>query len=227
MTAKGIKAGKLKQLLLPIPPKEEQQRIVQRVEELINVCSVLSSQLESARKQAARLAVASVSSLTGIAIEQEEEPMKAPQTKLIAPLRLGTVPDIKAQAPLATILVRHNGEMSAKDLWQYWGLDKTVDEFYSQLKTEVAHGWIVEPVVLRLRSDLDIDTIPPEAKSKAKLVKLIKNSGGAVYENDLCERFGCGLEVFKDQLKIEIGYNWIVRSSAAEIRVIAEEKEMA
>lgn len=90
MTAKGIKAGKLKQLLLPIPPIEEQQRIVRRVEELMAICSMLSSQLEAARKQSTRLAIAAVYSITGIAIEQDEEPMKAPQTELIAPLRLGT-----------------------------------------------------------------------------------------------------------------------------------------
>lgn len=143
MTAKGIKAGKLKQLLLPIPPKEEQQRIVQRVEELMNICSVLSSQLDAARKQSARLAVASISSITGIAFEQKETLMKAPQTELIAPLRLGTLPDIKAQAPLATILARHKGEMSAKDLWQRFGGE--IDTFYAQLKTEVAHGWLQEP----------------------------------------------------------------------------------
>ena len=149
MTAKGIKAGKLKQLILPIPPREEQQRIVQRVEELMNICSLLSSQLEMARRQSTRLAVAAVSSLTGIAIEQEEEPMKAPQTELIAPLRLGTAPDVKAQAPLATILARQNGEMSAKDLWQRFGGE--IDAFYAQLKTEVAHGWILEPAPAEMR----------------------------------------------------------------------------
>ena len=75
--------------------------------------------------------------------------MKAPQTELIAPLRLGTTPDIKAQAPLATILVRHRGEMSAKDLWQRYGGE--IDAFYAQLKIEVAHGWIQEPAPAKVR----------------------------------------------------------------------------
>lgn len=85
-----------------------------------------------------------MAALTGITIEQEEKSMKAPQTELVASLRLGTAPDIKAQAPLATILARHNGEMSAKDLWQRFG--GGIDAFYAQLKTEVTHGWILEPV---------------------------------------------------------------------------------
>lgn len=75
--------------------------------------------------------------------------MKAPQTELIASLRLGTAPDIKAQAPLATILTRHNGEMCAKDLWQRFGGE--IDAFYAQLKTEVAHGWVQEPAVAEMR----------------------------------------------------------------------------
>lgn len=75
--------------------------------------------------------------------------MNVPQTDLIAPLRLGVPPDVKAQAPLATILARHNGEMSARDLWQRFGGE--VDAFYAQLKAEVTHGWIVEPAVAEVR----------------------------------------------------------------------------
>lgn len=150
MTAKGIKAGKLKQLLLPVPPKEEQFRIVARVEDMLQKCGVLTSQIESRQKNASRLAIACVASITGITIEPEEnESVKVPQTELIAPLRLGKEPDIKAQAPLATILARHNGEISAKDLWQRFGGE--IDAFYAQLKTEVAHGWILEPGVAEMR----------------------------------------------------------------------------
>ena len=115
----------------------------------MRVCDVLESKLKYLAVLGKRLANASVSSLTGVAIEQSEEPMKAPQTELIAPLRLGTAPDIKAQAPLATILARYNGEMSAKDLWQRFGGE--IDVFYAQLKTEVAHGWILEPAVAEMR----------------------------------------------------------------------------
>lgn len=143
MTAKGIKAAKLKQLELPIPSIPEQDRIVNRVEHLMSICDELEGFLRSSGNAAKSLAIASVSTLTGIAIEEEEEPMKAPQTELVAPVRLGTPPDIKTLAPLATILARHNGELSAKDLWQRFGGE--IDAFYAQLKTEVAHGWVTEP----------------------------------------------------------------------------------
>lgn len=93
---------------------------------------------------------AAVATLTGIAIEEDEDTaVKAPQTELIAPLRLATPPDIKAQAPLATILARHEGEMSSRDLWQRFGGE--IDAFYAQLKTEVAHNWITEPEPAQVR----------------------------------------------------------------------------
>lgn len=150
MTAKGIKAAKLKRLELPIPPVSEQARIVCRVEQIMQHCDRLETQLRDAGKAAERLANSVVSALTGITLEHEEEAsLKAPQTELIAPLLLGTLPDVKTRAPLATILTRHNGELHARDLWLRFGGE--IDAFYAQLKTEVAHGWIAEPAVAEMR----------------------------------------------------------------------------
>lgn len=150
MTAKGIKAAKLKQLELPVPPIAEQARIVARVDQLMQICDDMEAQLRDADRTASRLAIASVAGLTGIANKQDKDTaMKAPQTELIAPLRLATPPDVKAQAPLATLLARHQGVMAARDLWQRFG--REIDVFYAQLKTEVAHGWIAEPDVAQVR----------------------------------------------------------------------------
>ncbi|MBH2008149.1 MAG: restriction endonuclease subunit S [Xanthomonadaceae bacterium] len=149
MTVKHLRVGGVEDLFVPVPPKAEQDQIVAIVDALFGMCDRYADQLSRKQRIATNLAASAMSSLTGIAIEQEEEPMKAPQTELIAPLRLGTAPDVKAQAPLATILARQNGEMSAKDLWQRFGGE--IDAFYAQLKTEVAHGWILEPAPAEMR----------------------------------------------------------------------------
>lgn len=149
MTVKHLRVGGVEDLVVPVPPKAEQDQIVAIVDALFSMCDRYSDLLARKQRCATNLAGSAVSSLTGIAIEQEEESMKAPQTELIAPLRLGTAPDINAQAPLATFLARHNGEMSAKDLWQRFGGE--IDAFYAQLKTEVAHGWILEPAPAEMR----------------------------------------------------------------------------
>ena len=149
MTVKHLRVGGVEDLVVPVPPKTEQDRIVAIVDDLFRMCDHYAVQLSRKQRISTNLATSAVSSITGIATEQDEKPMKAPQTELIAPLRLGTTPGIKAQSPLTTILARHNGEMSAKDLWQRFGGD--IDAFYAQLKTEVAHGWILEPEVAEMR----------------------------------------------------------------------------
>lgn len=149
----GIGRDEVLGLQVMLPSIEEQSRIVKRVEDLMRFCDLLESQFNHSLKLSTQIAITAISSITGIAIEQKEEAMKAPQTELIATLRLGKAPDIKAQAPLATILVRHNGEMPAKDLWQRFGGE--IDAFYAQLKTEVAHGWILEPAVAEMRETFE------------------------------------------------------------------------
>lgn len=140
---KNINLQILESVLIPVPPKEEITRILSRMGQINALCDTILSARSKSLSIGKLLAETSVATLTGIAIEQEEEPMKAPQTELVALVHLGTPPDVKAQAPLATILARHIGEMSAKDLWQRFGGE--IEAFYAQLKVEVAQGWILEP----------------------------------------------------------------------------------
>lgn len=140
----------IRSMWFPLAPITEQHRIVMRVSELMRLCDSLEEKLKHASIVGARLSIGAVSDLTGIAIEQEEdEPVKVPQTELISKLRLGQAPSVKAQAPLASLLARQNGELSAQDLWQRYGGE--IDAFYAQLKIEVAHGWIEEPAVAEVR----------------------------------------------------------------------------
>jgi type I restriction enzyme S subunit len=94
------------------------------------------------------LATAAVASITGIRIEDKKK-MKAPKTELISTLRIGISPTNGEQAPLAAILVKNNGELPAKALWNSSRLD--IDAFYQQLKTEMAKGWIVQPEVAYMK----------------------------------------------------------------------------
>ena len=149
MTVKHLRVGGVEDLVVPVPPRAEQDQVVAIVDRLFRLCDLYVKQLSRKQRTASNLVTAAVSSLTGIAIENEEEPMKAPQTELIAMLHLDKTPGIKDQAPLATILARHNGVMSAKNLWQRFGSE--IDAFYAQLKTEVAQGWIQKPAPAVMR----------------------------------------------------------------------------
>ncbi|WP_270503885.1 restriction endonuclease subunit S [Kluyvera ascorbata] len=147
----SINMTQLRSFPMPIPPLDEQRTVLAKLDALTKQADIWRKKLENKKHLALLLASATVAAFTGLTIEQEEEPMKAPQTELIATLRLGKAPDIKAQAPLATILARHHGEMNAKDLWQRFGGD--IDAFYAQLKIEVVHGWILEPAPAEVREN--------------------------------------------------------------------------
>ncbi|AYM98328.1 restriction endonuclease subunit S [Acidovorax sp. 1608163] len=147
----NLSVGKIKEILVPVPPLEEQERIVARLDELLEQCNHWGLQLRQRNDLGSQFAALAVADITGIAHERTEDvAVKPPPTELIAPLRLGTLPDVKDQAPLATLLARHQGEMSARDLWQRFGGE--IDAFYAQLKTEVLHGWITEPPVAEVRA---------------------------------------------------------------------------
>jgi type I restriction enzyme, S subunit len=153
----SINMTQLRSFPLPIPPLEEQRRILDLLAALNDLCGQWRSQLRHERDLASLFAAVSVSALTGINIELvEDTAVKAPQIELIAPLRLGTLPAVTDQAPLATLLARHQGEMAARDLWQRFGGE--IDAFYAQLKTEVMHGWIAEPEPAQVREKPTAET---------------------------------------------------------------------
>ncbi|MDQ5770562.1 restriction endonuclease subunit S [Thiothrix subterranea] len=144
MTVKHINVNDVENLFIPLPPLQEQSLIVEQLNQFMIQCDCFEAKRRSAQKTAERLATAAIASLTGISTPQQEEPMKVPKTELKAPVRLGTVqPFSNTQAPLSSLLARHNGEMGANDLWQRFGGE--IDTFYAQLKIEVMHGWIAEP----------------------------------------------------------------------------------
>ena len=130
------------EMIFPLPPIEEQKRIVKKVQALLALCDTLQKQLEKSRKIAEQFARAVVENITGITTEKKEK-MKAPKTKLVTRLKLVKKPGNIDNAPLSAILARNKDELSAKALWSNSGL--SIDEFYQQLKVEMTNGWIAEP----------------------------------------------------------------------------------
>lgn len=149
----SINMTQLRSFPLPIPPTSEQRAILSRLSELTQLCVEWRKLIERRQQMGYLLAQATVASLTGIDLVTEEEAVKVPQTELISRLRLGQAPSIKDQAPLASILARHKGELATQDLWQRSTLE--IDAFYAQLKTEVNNGWIEKPQVAEVRERAD------------------------------------------------------------------------
>jgi type I restriction enzyme S subunit len=135
------------ELAVPLPPKSEQEKILEKLKYLDLYCDRLEKQFTKANKIAKNLAQAAIASITGTEIKEDQK-MKVPKTELVSKLKLKVSPNNKDQAPLSAILAKHNGELSSKALWNYSDMD--IDKFYQQLKIEMARDWIVEPEKARM-----------------------------------------------------------------------------
>ena len=170
MTVKHLKVGGVEDLLVPVPPRSEQDRIVAIVDHLFGFSDRYTEQLTRKQTTAANLASCSIAVITGIdAAPEKETPLKVPRTELIALLRLGQqAPNVGEHAPLATILAQNKGELSATDLWNRFGQD--IDVFYAQLKVEVEAHWIADPSYLLKAGDVDDPSAYPDGRYVAKVV---------------------------------------------------------
>jgi type I restriction enzyme S subunit len=138
----SINMNQLRSFPIPIPPISEQIAILKKIENMRSLCRKIEQQWAESQTLVQLFATTAVASITGISIEDKEK-MKAPKTELVSNLHIGVSPSSREQAPLAAILVRHQGQLPAKSLWGSSGLE--IDAFYQQLKTEMAQGWIVQP----------------------------------------------------------------------------------
>ena len=145
----GLNLAQVKSILIPLPPQEVQDRIVETLEHYKTLFDHLTTQVREAQNTAELLASTTISSITGIQVEDREK-MKVPKIELVSSLRVGVSPANSERAPLAAILIRNNGEMPAKTLWQASPFQE-IDAFYQQLKTEMARGWIVQPQVAYMK----------------------------------------------------------------------------
>jgi type I restriction enzyme, S subunit len=147
----SINMTQLRSFPLPVPPLSEQTAILQQLSRLATICKALKANQTEAKRAASFLAMSAVGSITGVTVSREDNRVKLPKTELVSILVVSTRSVTSDLAPLTTILIRNDGQLPAKTLWNISGLD--IDAFYQQLKTEMAKGWIVQPEVAYMREE--------------------------------------------------------------------------
>ncbi|GAA0782755.1 MULTISPECIES: restriction endonuclease subunit S [Pseudomonadati] len=139
----NLNVGKIAATIVPIPPLEEQHRIVAKVDELMALCDQLKARLSNAQTTQLHLTDAIVEQVTGNVINnnkneiQEEVPMK-----IITPLTTTSEFHGQSEALLAGI-IRTLDDADAKSVWSKSGL--TLPDFYKQLKKEIDAGFVNLP----------------------------------------------------------------------------------
>jgi type I restriction enzyme S subunit len=137
-----ISTRQIQKIPFSLPPLAEQRRIVAKVDQLMALIDKLEEQQAKKSELAQAFTQAVVAAIAGAEIKEPEK-MKAPKTELVSRLQTKRLPNATDPAPLTKLLTKHNGELSAKALWQRSGLE--IDAFYQQLRTEMTNGWIIEP----------------------------------------------------------------------------------
>lgn len=84
MTVKHLRVGGVEDLVVPVPPKAEQDQIVAIVDELFRMCDHYADQLSRKQRIATNLSTCAVSNFTGIAIQEAEQPNPQHEMEAIA-----------------------------------------------------------------------------------------------------------------------------------------------
>ncbi|NQV28717.1 MAG: restriction endonuclease subunit S [Rhodopirellula sp.] len=143
MAREGLSKKVLEQFEIPLPPMDEQGRIVSRARELLNLCDNLERLWKDCRAVAEAFVNCAVREMT--ASKELEIGMEKPPTITINTTLTLTGQDGEGSiGPLTQLLSAHPQGLSSKQLWKQSGLE--IEGFYRQLKTEMANGWIDEPV---------------------------------------------------------------------------------
>jgi type I restriction enzyme S subunit len=149
-----IPLAALRNFLVPLPPRGEQDSIVDIAARLAALVDKVEQTRDQLKTVADRYTTASIAALTDTS-RQDAKLMKAPSIELLTHLQIAH--DL-AHPPgdgalLARLLGGEVSSRSAKVLWRRSGL--SIDAFYQQLKKEMAAGWIVETRPAEVREATD------------------------------------------------------------------------
>lgn len=140
---KGLNLNLLRDFIIPLPPFEEQLRIVAKVDDLMALCDRLKARLSDAKTTQHNLTDAIVNHATGRKSLGSNERLKE-----VTPMEIRTTLTItsefngQSEATLAKIITSLD-DADAKSVWSKSGL--TLPDFYKQLKKEINAGFINLP----------------------------------------------------------------------------------
>lgn len=134
----------IKSVLIPLPPVEEQNTIVQKVNQLLSNCNVLEQEIKTSKTNAEKLMQSVLRELLG-----EENNVLINKTtskkKIKKPSR-----EIKYNSKTVLMdlvkLLKENGKLHAEDLWKMSKFPDDIDAFYAELKKQIEEEKAIKEV---------------------------------------------------------------------------------
>lgn len=131
----SFRLSDLKELIIVLPPIEEQKTIVEKVNQLIANCETLEYEINKSKTNAEKLMQAVLSELLGE--EQEGLVNKSTSKNVIKKAEREIKYNSKTLLMDLVELLEANGKTHAEDLWKMSKYPKDIDEFYAELKKQI------------------------------------------------------------------------------------------
>lgn len=131
----SFRLSDLKELVLTLPPLEEQKAIVEKVNQLIANCNTIKQEINKSKTNGEKLMLSVLSELLG---EENNSLLSKETTKKETkkPLRKIKYNSKTTNMDLVTIL-KENGKLHAEDLWKMSKYPNDIDAFYAELKEQI------------------------------------------------------------------------------------------
>ncbi|GIB52966.1 Type I restriction-modification system specificity [Vibrio cholerae] len=140
---KNINLEILGNVLVPCPPTEEFQRIVDKIRELNTLCDRLKQRFRDSQQAQLQLTDAIVGEFVGTPAKETNMPKDKSSEMIISTILSTTNVSPDNNSPIALILKQEGGNADAKVIWNKTQF--SLPDFYKQLKKEIEAGYIEMP----------------------------------------------------------------------------------
>ncbi|MCR1026401.1 restriction endonuclease subunit S [Cellulophaga baltica] len=141
----NFSGSKLKNILVPLPSKKEQDVIIEKVNQLMASCDFLEQEIKANKANVEKLMQSVLSELLG---EENNVLVNKPTTKRVVKK---TSREIKYNSKTLLMdlvkLLQKNGKLHAEDLWKMSKFPNDIDAFYAELKKQIEEEKAIKEVV--------------------------------------------------------------------------------
>lgn len=138
-SAGNFNLGRIRSFLIPFPPPSEQQRIVTKLDELMQYCDKLEASIKESQKYCDMLVKQILTEALGL-----KPQIEGPQKKAITEKQRTSKFDPNTTLMEIVELLKKHGKLHAEELWKMSKYPDDIDAFYAELKKQIELNKLVK-----------------------------------------------------------------------------------